>query len=530
MHRPEALLDLETIEAALGQFSVVVVNGGSRLFEKGRVRSLKETARANTYEGKVSEKDGKIYQVTLSFGKSSANLLCTCRIGTECKHVYAALLFLSKRFRKQAVVRNRVAPETKEGRAEERKSSEKDPDYFALVKDPTLLTEKWTDFVERLEELFQTYQRGGPITGRVLKGLFPNWPADEYWSEIKIASGESLSRVQFWHFLVTNLEQRGLPIPSLFGELNDTTDSKSLIEKWKDTQETQKWALRYERNNDPVEYERLVSELRWAIDGRDLCLEVKQGNDLPFRPLRADELHRLATEWRSGRLQIASEPLLLLLQHFLADGYQPPARMQIGPGLAGRLNGLFQSDEIRRRTVASDGQTLQLESGGTGWEMIEASDFLYRFELRHKGQLPETTLLMLPGSTPLYWWGYTLLEAGPPPFPVDSLECQPVMEVPRAAVESVSGIRYLAESVAILPDSLSKRVTWIQPKRVLRVRTEPTDAGESIVVAPRLVDPRNGREIFSSDDLGWNIAGKRVVQEGDHFVIYHFPEQTDFGE
>ena len=191
MHRPEAPLNLATIEATLGQFSIVVVNGGSRLFEEGRVRSLKEAAHRNTYEGEVSEKDGKNYQVTLSFGKSSANLLCSCRIGTECKHVYAALLFLSKRFRKQAMVSNRVTPEAKEGKAEERESGKKSPDYFALVEDPAHLTEKWTDFVERLEELFQTYQAGKPITGRILKGLFPNWPADEYWSEIKIASGES---------------------------------------------------------------------------------------------------------------------------------------------------------------------------------------------------------------------------------------------------------------------------------------------------------------------------------------------------
>jgi hypothetical protein len=68
MNRPEAPLDLITIEATLGQFSVVVVNGGSRLFEEGRVQSLKESGHANTYEGAVSEKDGKTYQVTLSFG------------------------------------------------------------------------------------------------------------------------------------------------------------------------------------------------------------------------------------------------------------------------------------------------------------------------------------------------------------------------------------------------------------------------------------------------------------------------------
>src|ERR1700735_4056146 len=99
------------------------------------VQSLKESGHANTLEGEVSEKDGKTYQVTLSFGKSAANLLCTCRIGTECKHVYASLLFLSKRFRKQIIVQDKESQNTQRG-----------ADYFSLITDPTLLTEKLTDF------------------------------------------------------------------------------------------------------------------------------------------------------------------------------------------------------------------------------------------------------------------------------------------------------------------------------------------------------------------------------------------------
>jgi SNF2-related domain/Helicase conserved C-terminal domain len=519
MNRAPAPLDLETIEAALSQFSVVVVNGGTRLFEEGRVRSLKN-ARPNTYEAEVYEKKaGKSYQVTLSFGKSASNLLCTCQIGSECKHVYAALLFLSKRFRKQALVLNK-----------ESKNAPKVSDYFSLVADPTLLTEKLTDFVERLEELFQTYNSGNQINGRILKGLFSDWPAEEHWSEIKIASGEPLSRVQFWHFLVANLQQRGLKIPSLFGELNDISVSKDLIEKWNHSREAQKWLIRFERNNEPGVYQRLGSEFRWAVAGGYLCLEVKDGNDVPFRPVRPDELHLLATEWRSGRSQISSESLLLLLQHFLADAYQPPVRLPLTPGLAGRLNGLFQSAEVRQRTVGPDGQSLHLESGGAGWEMVEASDFVYRFQLRYKGEVPDARLLMLPGPTTLYWFGSTLLEAGPPPFPMDSLECDPMMEIPRSAVESVPGIRYLLDTIPNLPESLSKRVIRIQPKRVLRVRTEPTELGESVVFDTQLVDPNHGKEIQSSGHSGWSLSGKRVVQDGDHFSVYQLEDQMAYNQ
>jgi SNF2-related domain/Helicase conserved C-terminal domain len=520
MNRAGVPVDLQTIEAALGQFSVVVVNGGKRLFEEGRVRSLNETAHPNTYEGEVYEKKaGKSYQVTLSFGKSASNLLCTCQIGSECKHVYAALLFLSKRFRKQALVLKK-----------ESKNDKKVSDYFSLVADPALLTEKLTDFVERLEELFQTYKKGNQINGRILKGLFSDWPPEEHWSEIKIASGEPLSRVQFWHFLVTHLQQRGLKIPSLFGELNDTTPSRDLIEKWSNSQEAQKWIIRFERNDEPGVYQRLDSEFRWTVDAGYLCLEVKDGNDVPFRPVRVNELHLLATDWRSGRSQISSESLLLLLQHFLADAYQPPVRLPLTPGLAGRLNGLFQSDEIRRRTVGSDGQPLHLENGSAGWEMIEATDLWYRFQLRHQGEVPNGKLLMLPGPTTLYWFGSTLLEAGPPPFPMDSLECDPVMEIPRSAVESVPGIRYLLDTIPALPDSLSKRVTRIQPKRVLRVRTEPTELGESVVFVTRLVDPNHGTEIQSGGHCGWTLSGKRVVQEGDHFSVYQLEDQMAYNQ
>ena len=115
----------------------------------------------------------------------------------------------------------------------------------------------------------------------------------------------------------------------------------------------------------------------------------------------------------------------------------------------------FNQTKSGGEPLGSDGLPLHLESSSsTGWEMVEASDFLYRFQLAHKGEVPDTKLLMLPGPTTLYWFGSTLLEAGPPPFPVDSLELDPVMEIPRSAVESVPGIRYLLDTIPILPESL----------------------------------------------------------------------------
>jgi hypothetical protein len=224
MDRRALLIDFEIVEKALRTFSVTIVNGGKRLFEEKRVRSLKETARSNTFEAEVTEK-GKVHAVTLSYGGSSWNLLCTCPLGTECIHVYAALLSLSKRFRKKAVVSEKNT----------QTAGQRD-NYFALMQTPADLTENETDWVERLEAVYQSHVEGSQINGRVLKGLFPKWPDDEYWSEIKIAPRKELSRAQFWHFMIASLRRRGLTIPLLFGDWNNTDDSEHLIEAWRTEQ------------------------------------------------------------------------------------------------------------------------------------------------------------------------------------------------------------------------------------------------------------------------------------------------------
>ena len=512
MDRPAVLIDFEIVERALGMFSVTVVNGGKRLFEENRVRSLKETARSNTFEAEVTEK-GKLHAVTLSYGGSSWNLLCTCPQGTECKHVYAALLSLSKRFRKKAVVLERNA----------QTAGQKD-NYFALVQTPGNLTENETDWVERLEALYQSHVEGSQINGRILKGLFSKWSDDEYWSEVKIAPRKELSRVQFWHFIIAGLRQRGLTIPLLFGDSNNTGDSERLIEEWRTEQAALDWTKRYEREDEPVIYEQCTSDFRWVINGQDLCLEIKSQSDAEYLPIRSTELQQLATDWRAGRVQIPSERLPLLSQHFLADGFQPPVSLRIGAGFAARLNGLFRLDEVRCRTIGRKGRTLELEAAA--WEMIEVSPRRYRFQLSRDGKVPEADLLMFPGPTTLYLSGSTLLEAGPPPFPTDSLLCPPSVEVPRAAVESVSGIRYAINSVLVLPESLAARVSRVQPRRQLRILLQADDG--SVTLVPRLIDPRIGTEITTACATSWRLPGKHVIREGDAFVAYELSGGKSF--
>ena len=519
---PISKLDFNAIELALKGFGITVANAGRRLFEQGQVASLRETDRLNrgrhslgdvcTFEGDVRDEGAK-YQVTLAYGRSKWNLLCTCRIGSECRHVYATLLFLSKRFVKETIATQKTAP------------SEEDT-FFHLVSDPKQLTERETDFVERLEDLYQTHQEGGQITGRALRALFSSWPEEEYWNNLDLAPRTKLSRLQFWHFLVANLETRAIPAPSIFGGANDATLSAALISDWKNGQAEAAWKARYESQDDPPVHRSLDSEVRWLIDGQELRLEVKNIAESEFRPIRPDELQRTIIDWRSGRLQLPNENLLLLLQHTLADAFQPPIRLQINSALAARLNHLLRLPEIRSRICQRDGSILEFTSDSAAWEVETPSPNTYRFELRTNGRRIEPPVLVFLGPTTLYLAGSTIFEAGPPPFPVDSLECPTSAEIPRGAIESIPGLRFLARTLERLPEALEQRINRVRPKRVIRVLLDQQQEGISFT--PHLIDPKTGQSLNQDPDSPWTLSGSPISEEGEKFVFYETGDPNEF--
>jgi len=528
---PISKLDFSAIELVLKTFGITVANAGRRLFEQGQVLSLRETSRLNTFEGDVRD-EGTKYQVSLAYGGSSSaassgptgslalgrntakwNLLCTCRIGSECRHVYAALLFLSKRFIKETIAAQKTEPVQVDT-------------FFGLVNDPKQLTERETDFIERLEDLYQTHQDRGQITGRALRALFAAWPETEYWDNVDLAPRIKLSRLQFWHFLVVNLETRAIPAPSIFGQANDASESATLISDWKSTQAEAAWKTRYEQHDDLPVHRALDSEFRWLLDGHELRLDVKNFGESEFRAIRPDELQRTIIDWRGGRLQVSNDNLLLLLQHTLADAFQPPVRLQINSALAARLNHLLRLPEIRKRIYRGDGSVLEFASGPAAWEVERPSSNVYRFELRTNGDRLDGPVLVFPGPTTLYLSGSTLFEAGTPPFPIESLECAVSAEIPRGAIESVPGIRFLARTMKPLPDAVEQRVSRVRPKRVIRVLIDPEQEG--IGFTPHLVHPKTGQTLNQDPESPWIFSGNPIFQEGEKFVLYETGDPDEF--
>jgi superfamily II DNA or RNA helicase len=495
-----------TVAKALENFGATVASIGTRYFQEGKVKSLKETGRDGTFEADVvGEKKGARYQVELAFEKGRYNLLCTCPIGTECSHAYAALLYLSKRFDKEILA--------------SKKGENKRRGFFPFVTNPSGLSEMETDFVDRLEDLYQTHQENRTINGRVLRGHFPKWPEKDYWDDIEIAPRIKLTRLQFWHFLVTQLEKRKLVVPGCFGKFNDASDSKELIQKWNADRLAQDWIERYQHQQEEVIQE-LEAVLRWKVADDMVALEVKAVGAHTFHPISPKELQQMLSDGRTGRVEMPFEVTVILALHAMVDAFQPPCQFRINPGLARRLNGLLWNIEFRKWFCDRDGVPLRIEPAH--WR-AEQGDGLVRFELVHEG-LQGRPLLYLPGLKPLYLAANLLLEAASPPFPIEGIDCRSCVEIPRAAVESEAGIQRLIDGEHPLIPSLEKKVKRVVLKPRITVNLErgnESSTGKTIKLDVHFSDPQNGKSVIDLAPPPWKGRTQAVVSNSrDRFVIY----------
>jgi hypothetical protein len=221
-------LEPRDIQLALQYFDPGTARRGREYFRAGRVISC-ERLESGSYQFQVQGSQPGLYTVTLTFdGRRLANS-CSCPMMAHCKHVYASLLFLEENGDLQLTgLAVAEQPQRRIG-------------FFNLVPRGRTLSKKEVGFINRLEKLYRTHQRGCTIDGFALSDLFPAWKISSPWLAVRIAPKRQLTRLQFWHFLVAILTERHVSVPGVFGESNDVAPSLNLIQEWRDEQVREEW-------------------------------------------------------------------------------------------------------------------------------------------------------------------------------------------------------------------------------------------------------------------------------------------------
>jgi SNF2-related domain/Helicase conserved C-terminal domain len=508
-------LELKNLQRALLSFSRGAARRGREYFLTGRVVSG-ERLDNDSFRFLVKGSRPEGYTVEITLGEHRWESSCSCPMEFDCKHVYASLLFLEKHGDSQGAV-----PSLKE-------QLENRSGFFSLVPKRRDLSETQLDFIKRLEKLYQTHQRRDMVDSFKLHDLFPSWNTPSPWLQVRIAPDRELTRLQFWHFLVSALAERQISIPNIFGESNDVTPSLALIQEWRDQLLCEEWEQAY-RQHPSVVPDRGQSDYRWVFDNNCLCLEVKHWNETSFRKIRADEIQWLRYNYRSVTSAICPDATPLLTEHLQFE-YSFSQKISITLAVATRLNALLHIREIQARVVFPGECPLEICDDPISWRMDQSPDKpgWYRFQLWQQTAPAEGPIKILPGANCLYLRESVLFKGPPPPFPIRHVDIPPVMEIPKMVVESPFALPSVLAACRELDAALEQQIRRVTLAPMIRAETRfiPGTQKPAIYFSPQLIDPQNGQPLSHLRDLGWEPLRSNIVKSDKEIIVYSFPDLT----
>ena len=509
-------LEPKDIQLALQCFDSGTARRGREYFGARRVISC-ERLDSGSYRFQVQGSQRGLYTVTITFDAHLLASSCSCPIMTHCKHVYASLLFLEKN---GAL---RLAGPALKGQQESRTG------FFNLVPRGRALSKNEVDFINWLEKLYGTHQRGYMIDGFALRDWFPSWKISSPWLRVRIAPDRELTRLQFWHFLVATLTEHHASVPEVFGESNDVTPSLNLIQEWRDQLAREEWEESY-RHYSAVLPERGRSDYRWLFEHDLLWLEVRHWNETSFRRIRSEELQMLRNNYRHDTSGICPDAVPLVTEHLQYDGYSCSQKISVTVAFASRLNALLHVKEIQARFVFPGERSLQIRDDPVWWRMDQSPDRpgWYRFQLWHETGPVEGPVKILPGPLSFYLRDNLLLKGAPPPFPIKTIDLPPVAEIPKTVVESPVALPFVLVACRELEPALGERIRRVTLDPMIRAETRvmPGTQKTALYFSLELNDPESRQPLSRYGEFGWEGLKNKIVENGEQIVIYSFPDLT----
>lgn len=508
-------LEHKDVQQALLLFDRGTARRGREYFQSGRVISG-ELTDDDSYRFQVKGSRPERYTVEIRLDGARWTSNCTCPMETHCKHVYASLLWLEKHGDLQLA---RPAPKDKQGSR---------TGFFSLVPKRSRLSEKQIDFIKLLERLYQVHQRGDVVSGFLLQDLFPSWRMPSPWLKARIAPDKELTRLQFWHFLVSALTQNQMSVPKIFGASNDIAPSIQLVQDWEDQLLREEWEQAY-RQHPPVTSDQERSDYRWLFEDNHLCLEVKHWKEASFRKIRGEELQRLRYNHRSETGAICPDAVLLVTEHLQFE-YSSSPKICLTLSLASRLNALLHIREIQARFVFPGERQLEIYADPISWRMDRSPDrsAWYRFQLWQGTAPVNGSIKILPGSPCLYLRDNVLLKGTPPPFPVKTIDSPPLVEIPKLVVESPVALPAVLAACQELDPALQQRIrrTTLEPMVQAETRFMSGTQTAALYFSPQLIDPQSRQPVSRYGEFGWEQIGEKIVLNGEEIIVYSYPDLT----
>ena len=473
---PEALAALR---AWLDEFDEPTRARGETYFADRRVEDV--WADADHYvEAIVTGEES--YSVTLFLTRGKWTSKCSCPVGVNCKHVYAAgLAWLAG---VEAGLADGVDPAVAAAsgafpvRAEPRASAAPQDkisfrDRWAPVIAEKLgrsLTDAESRQLANLAALFAEFAQGGgwlypaPLRQHgfevsVEPGRAPNTPVFPDWWDPKDPPRDPWA---LWQYLAHDAERAGRPIPEVFRPLTDTRGVQVAIRDRLVQQELATWrrAFAGDASADAARHENAAAlaglRVRLSPTG-SLLVEVRLAADKPWRSPSPRWFAALATSRPADFERLpAAEAALAVVLAAECRGYSWP----FSPRLTLTKDGaaaLFGTAATRGAIVLADERPLTIEAAPLVPEATASTAQRDRLELRliaPDGRPADDAKLIVARPEPLYLFDGRVWR-GPPPLPS--------RQISAAALADAGLMSHLRAAGLRLPASLEVRRVALRP-------------------------------------------------------------------
>jgi superfamily II DNA or RNA helicase len=291
------------------------------------------------------------------------------------------------------------------------------------------------------------------IAGR--GGIYGNWNGLDLWHHFPA------NDFYFWLYVAWELRRRNWDYPQFMAGITDFDLIAPEMKQWERERAIQEWNARFGRFEDGLEvYEPGALDLRLAIGAERAYLEWRGQPEAGFAELKPAQANTIAAQFERGALVMASDSVALW-----SAAYRPWLQgvwwsfPYTDPIAHPRLGRLLRMPLTPDRVVTVNGQPLArvAEPLRLILRPPEEGDDHYELALVTSEGPPPKILCTFQGQPTLYLTEGALF-SGPP---ADALETEISRRVPRAALETSSGLRFLHAAGVSLPQNLSRRIRTV---------------------------------------------------------------------
>jgi len=485
---------------------------GENYFRIGAVTSLTCEEPGHAYVAKV--RGSYLYHVAIKFD-GDWDLQCSCPVGYDCKHAYAAM----KQLLREYAGGGGALAGGKNGNLSHPSTTQSELAEPVEEKLGRPLVSDEIRYLEKIHQLFLRATGGGLFYVHELTGL--GVKTADYWGRLELYPSPPRSEAVFWNYLAFYLaEQAGMAIPKFLEPVTDLTKPRAAMQKLVRAREVERWnqmlanlapasALDAHATAAPAELRVRFLRDRLVFEWRSMGA----GNWTELKPRKADHFEA------QHAASLSAAASLLWLAFWQRTQMQYASRFEWGdPWVGEQVGRWLRQPFLRPLLVDAAGLPLLFHEAPLRWDVAQPSNAAGDYSVslvQADGQAAPDIWLAAPGAPPVY-----LTSAGVftgPPFDNCVLSEKNTTRIPAPALETVHGLSLLQRLQAPPPPRLAARVRTVKLRPCVRAEIKSPWPEQEYCLVDVLGVSEDGAYIEQWDGNGWH-ASTRARTKTDSLI------------